>query len=209
MTKQLNQLFKGADLHHSKTLIKYIQENAGSGGWIHIHSNYLTQLFKSSTTRQRCLKILIDNGVIEKGSHYLVGKSVKRYRIVDSTNPPPIQEEDVEDLNIPTIQEEEFFADQQVADLVVQQAEELTSQIKKEVMHYKYKNQVPELIRITDRDIKLYKEAKAWVEHEYFGFDSDAQLKRCLDLGIKELVIDFLIKRTLENITNGPVQQKV
>jgi hypothetical protein len=188
MTKQLNQLFKGADLHHSETLIKYIQENAGSGGWIHIHSNYLTQLFKSSTTRQRCLKILIDNGVIEKGSHYLVGKSVKRYRIVDSTNPPPIQEEDVEDLNIPTIQEEEFFADR--VDLVV----------LKETMHYKYKNQIPELIRITDNDIKIYKEVKSWIEVEYFGFDSDAQLKRCLELGMKELVADYLIKITLNNI---------
>lgn len=185
MTKQLNQLFKGADLHHSETLIKHIQENAGSGGWIHIHSNYLTQLFKSSTTRQRCLKILIDNGVIEKGSHYLVGKSVKRYRIVDSTNPPTIQEED---LNIPTIQEEEFFADR--VDLVV----------LKETMHYKYKNQIPELIRITDNDIKIYKEVKSWIEVEYFGFDSDAQLKRCLELGMKELVADYLIKTTLNNI---------
>lgn len=200
MTKQLNQLFKGADLHHCQSLINHILKNAGDAGWLHIKSKYLTkEIFKSPTTRIRCLKILIDNAIIERDDHYQVGTSVKRYRVIDPSNPPPIQEEDVEDLNIPTIQEEEFFADQQVADLVV----------LKEVMHYKYKNQVPELIRITDRDIKLYKEAKAWVEHEYFGFDSDAQLKRCLDLGIKELVIDFLIKRTLENITNGPVQQKV
>lgn len=196
MTKQLNQLFKGADLHHCQSLINHILKNAGDGGWLHIKSKYLTkEIFKSPTTRIRCLKILIDNAIIERDDHYQVGTSVKRYRVIDPSNPPPIQKEDVEDVNIPTIQEEEFFADQQVADLVV----------LKEVMHYKYKNQVPELIRITDRDIKLYKEAKDWVEHEYFGFDSDAQLKRCLDLGIKELVIDFLIKRTLENITNGPV----
>jgi len=203
MTKQLKELFKGADLHHSESLINHILKNAGSGGWLHIHSSYLTQLFKSSVTRQRCLKILIDNGIIERSSHYHVGKSVKRYRIVDSSRLPSIQEEEID---LPTIQEEEFFVDQQQedqADLVVYEG------IFPDILnkfHSKYRTQAAELIRITDKDIRLYKESKDWVEKEYFSFDADAQRDRCLGLGLSESKVNFLIAKTLEN---GSVQQKV
>lgn len=156
--------------------------------------------------------ILVTKGLIEKRKGSFTdkkttnrnGKVVKQrstnsYRLANPSNPPSIQK----DIDLPSIVEEEFFGDQQVADLVVYEGlfPDITNKF-----HSKYKTQVAEIIRITDKDILLYKESKAWVENEYFGFDADAQRKRCLDLGMSESKVNFLIAKTLEN---GSVQQKV
>lgn len=188
--------------------------------WQDLSIEYISKTFyKGNKNCSTYIKILVTNNLVQKrrGSSRdsktinRLGKEVytrgfNSYRLPDPSNPPLVQEEEVEDLNLPTIKEEEFFADQQVADQVDRADQHPKNTIK--YVTYYYDNKEHNL-KITKEDIKTYKEIKSIVEERCCSFDADEQLSMCLKEGMDYLITKYLIKTTLENIKNGPVQQKV
>jgi len=67
-------------------------------------------------------------------------------------------------------------------------------------LHSKFKNEVPQYIEITEKNMEDYKRIRDFVIENYFEFDRSEVERRCVEGGMNYLVADYLAAKSLQNI---------